>query len=53
MDKPVDRFPSRQAPIVKDEPLDTAWDDMVLVGIVARTHGLRGHVVLNALTDFV
>ena len=32
---------------------DVSWDDMVLVGIVARTHGLRGHVVLNALTDFV
>jgi 16S rRNA processing protein RimM len=32
---------------------DVAWDDMVLVGIVARPHGLRGHVVLNAVTDFV
>jgi 16S rRNA processing protein RimM len=32
---------------------DAAWDDMVLVGIVARPHGLRGHVVLNAVTDFV
>jgi 16S rRNA processing protein RimM len=31
---------------------DVAWDDMVLVGIVARTHGLRGHVILNAVTDF-
>ena len=36
-----------------DEHNDSAWDDMVLVGIVARVHGLRGHVVLNALTDFV
>ena len=35
-----------------DERNEVAWDDMVLVGIVARTHGLRGHVVLNALTDF-
>jgi 16S rRNA processing protein RimM len=35
-----------------DQRNDVAWDDMVLVGIVARTHGLRGHVVLNALTDF-
>jgi 16S rRNA processing protein RimM len=32
---------------------DAAWDDMVLVGIVARTHGLHGHLVLNAHTDFV
>jgi 16S rRNA processing protein RimM len=29
-----------------------AWDDMVLVGRIARTHGLRGHVVVNAETDF-
>ena len=31
---------------------EPAWDDMVLVGIVARTHGLRGHVVIHAETDF-
>lgn len=35
-----------------DERNDEAWDDMVLVGIVARAHGLRGHVFVNALTDF-
>ena len=29
-----------------------AWDDMVLVGFVARTHGNRGHVILNSETDF-
>ena len=29
------------------------WDDMVLVGRVARTHGLRGDVVVNPETDFV
>lgn len=28
------------------------WDDMVLVGVVARTHGNRGEVILNSLTDF-
>lgn len=28
------------------------WDEMVLVGSVARPHGLRGHVALNAETDF-
>ena len=28
------------------------WDDMVLVGVITRTHGLRGHVVVNAETDF-
>jgi 16S rRNA processing protein RimM len=30
-----------------------SWDDMVLVGTIARTHGLRGHVVVNPATDFV
>jgi 16S rRNA processing protein RimM len=28
------------------------WDDMVLVGIVARTHGNRGQVIVNSETDF-
>jgi 16S rRNA processing protein RimM len=29
------------------------WDDMVLVGTIARTHGLRGDVIVNPATDFV
>ena len=29
------------------------WDDMVLVGTIARTHGLRGQVIVNPETDFV
>ncbi|HZI79295.1 MAG TPA: ribosome maturation factor RimM [Vicinamibacterales bacterium] len=29
------------------------WEAMVLVGRVARTHGIRGHVLVNAETDFV
>jgi 16S rRNA processing protein RimM len=29
------------------------WEDMVLVGRVARPHGIRGHVVVNPETDFV
>jgi 16S rRNA processing protein RimM len=29
------------------------WDDMVLVGRIARPHGLRGQVAVNAETDFV
>ena len=28
------------------------WEEMVLVGVVARTHGNRGEVILNSLTDF-
>ncbi len=30
-----------------------AWDDMVLVGRIARPHGLRGHVIVTPETDFV
>jgi 16S rRNA processing protein RimM len=33
------------------EPADS-WDDMVLVGFVARTHGIRGHVIVKSETDF-
>ena len=29
------------------------WDDMVLVGRIARPHGLKGHVVVKPETDFV
>jgi 16S rRNA processing protein RimM len=31
---------------------EAGWDDMVLVGIVARTHGNRGQVIVNNETDF-
>jgi len=29
------------------------WDEMALVGRIARPHGLRGQVVINPETDFV
>lgn len=29
------------------------WDEMVLVGRIARPHGLRGQVIVNPETDFV
>lgn len=29
------------------------WDDLILVGVVARTHGHKGHVIVNPHTDFV
>lgn len=29
------------------------WDDLILVGIVARTHGNKGHVIVNPHTDFL
>ena len=28
------------------------WDDAILIGVVARTHGNKGEVVVNAETDF-
>ena len=28
------------------------WDDMALVGVIARAHGIRGQVIVNAETDF-
>ena len=31
----------------------SAWEDMVLVGRIARPHGLRGQVIVNPETDFV
>ncbi len=31
----------------------TAWESMVLVGRVARPHGIRGQLVVNPETDFV
>jgi 16S rRNA processing protein RimM len=32
---------------------DTAWDDLILVGIVARTHGTAGQLIVNPHSDFV
>ncbi len=36
-----------------DTASDASWDAMILVGRVARTHGLKGHVVVHPETDFV
>src|SRR5262245_19937515 len=30
----------------------STWDDAILIGVVARTHGNRGEVIVNAETDF-
>jgi 16S rRNA processing protein RimM len=32
--------------------LENSWEDMVVVGRVARAHGNRGEVIINAETDF-
>ena len=34
-------------------PQSPSWDDMVLVGRIARPHGLRGQLAINPETDFV
>jgi 16S rRNA processing protein RimM len=31
---------------------DLPWDDLILVGVIARTHGIRGQVFVNPHTDF-
>jgi 16S rRNA processing protein RimM len=31
----------------------TGWDDLILVGVVARTHGTGGQVIVNPYSDFV
>ena len=31
---------------------ESEWDDMILVGFIARTHGNKGQVILNSETDF-
>ncbi|MGQ0734608.1 MAG: ribosome maturation factor RimM [Acidobacteriota bacterium] len=37
--------------MTSSEP-EPAWEQMVLVGFVARTHGRRGEVIVNPETDF-
>jgi 16S rRNA processing protein RimM len=32
--------------------MSAEWDEMALVGRIARTHGNRGHVIVNPETDF-
>jgi 16S rRNA processing protein RimM len=32
--------------------MSAKWDEMAVVGRIARPHGLRGHVVVNLETDF-
>jgi 16S rRNA processing protein RimM len=34
------------------EIMPVKWDDMAVVGRIARPHGIRGQVVVNAETDF-
>lgn len=34
------------------EPDPASWEDMVVVGVVARSHGNRGQVIVNLETDF-
>ena len=33
-------------------PIDVNWDEMALVGRIARAHGIRGQVIVNLETDF-
>ena len=42
------REPNHESRVTNHE-----WDEMVLVGRVARPHGIRGQVIVNPETDFV
>jgi 16S rRNA processing protein RimM len=37
---------------IEDQKSQIAWDDLVLVGRIARPHGLHGQVIVNPETDF-
>ncbi len=43
---------SRASPGVRARVDDGQWDDMVLVGRIARAHGNRGQVIVDPATDF-
>src|SRR4029434_523381 len=45
--------PRPDPPAPSPQPPIPDWDDMALVGRIARPHGLRGQVVINPETDFV
>src|SRR5687768_7451988 len=51
------RFPSRRWPnqIIRSSFIRSSmdWEQMVLVGRIARPHGVRGQVIVNPETDFV
>jgi 16S rRNA processing protein RimM len=34
------------------EGVEVEWDDMILVGFIARTHGIKGQVILKSESDF-
>jgi 16S rRNA processing protein RimM len=39
--------------LVADSSAKGAWDEMVLIGRIARPHGIRGQVIVTPETDFV
>lgn len=56
LSRPVNRVqvqPEHEPGRENGEGRTTRFDEMVLVGTVARPHGLKGHVVVNPETDFV
>jgi 16S rRNA processing protein RimM len=38
--------------VITDASVEGPWDDMAVVGRVARPHGIRGQVIVNVETDF-
>ena len=37
---------------MSDRAIQAAWDEMAVVGRIARAHGLRGQLIVNLETDF-
>jgi 16S rRNA processing protein RimM len=50
---PGSRLPGSETGSPKPDAGSAPWDEMVLVGRIARPHGIRGQVVVNPETDFV
>ena len=45
-------FSDARLPTPGSEDQVVPWDDLILVGIVARSHGNKGEVIVNLETDF-
>ena len=47
------RVPDPESRVPDPEAGGQRWDDMVLVGRIARPHGIRGQVIITPETDFI
>lgn len=52
-ESPLDVARGEPEPVEGSGVENPDWDDLILVGVVARTHGNKGQVIVNPHTDFV